>query len=193
MKIGIFGGSFNPIHLGHFEIVRQVLEAQIVDQVVIVPTMQNPLKDQQPELSQELRLSLIEATFAELEAVRISLIEWERGGLSYSCDTLEYFKDLYPQDELFLLMGADSYQYFSQWKNKNRILELASLLIFPRKGLHSLKPIPTNRSRIKWLDVGIPEVSATEIRNQQENWKETLALLHPAAAKLWKQHFTPQE
>ncbi len=189
MRIGIFGGSFNPVHLGHFEIVHQLLKLRLVDRVMVIPAAHNPLKENHPQLSGSLRARLLQATFGELSEVEVSLCELQRGGLSYSYQTLEEISALYPQDRLYLILGEDSFAQFPYWKNKARIFELAEILVFNRKGKSNASSRPQlslkEAKKVHWVEVEIPEVSSTEIRTQSLSERKLASRLHPKAAKLW--------
>ena len=132
MKVGIFGGSFNPVHLGHVAIVREALKQELVDRIIIVPAYQNPLKAQVPGVPEKLRWQMLNRTFAEFDQVEISSFEIGQRTLSYTHKTLEHFQAELPDARLHLLMGSDSYCLFHKWSNPEKIFSLADILVFPR-------------------------------------------------------------
>ncbi|MDX2471406.1 MAG: nicotinate (nicotinamide) nucleotide adenylyltransferase [SAR324 cluster bacterium] len=164
MKIGIFGGSFNPVHCGHFEIVKSLLTEKIVDSVIVVPAFQNPLKKRPPEFNSEIRVAMLEATFAGLEDTTISTFELDHADKSYTFRTLEYFHSQNLSDQLYLILGEDSYKYFPQWRNTKEILDLAKLIIIPRKGENTFLR-DTEVDGVEWFNGEVPEVSSSSIRD----------------------------
>ena len=130
MKIGIFGGSFNPPHLGHINSMQTVLKKTGLDKVLVIPNAQNPLKLQIEGASAEHRL----------EMTRLALTNWNgpfevddreirRGGNSYTYETLTELKKENPGDQFFLILGMDQFEELGQWKNPSKILELAHLIV----------------------------------------------------------------
>ena len=134
MRIAIFGGSFNPPHKGHIEAALAATRALEAERLLVIPAGTAPHKDE-PRVSAPAaeRMLLTELAFAGEPHAEVLGIELERGGKSYTVDTLETLKGLYPDDELWLLMGSDMLYSFESWKDYRRILELASLIAFPRE------------------------------------------------------------
>jgi len=190
MNIAIFGGSFNPVHMGHYEIVHHLLQTRDFLRVIIVPTHQNPLKTAPPVIPDQIRLQMIENTFHEFGPVDISDVEVRSQSVSYSYKTLTHFKNKYPDDQLFLILGEDSFASFPQWAKIETILALSNILVFPRPDLRSSEiPVPFFHGfekYVTWLDITIPNISATRIRDNdidivsENNW------LHPSALMNWK-------
>ncbi|MDT8445314.1 MAG: nicotinate (nicotinamide) nucleotide adenylyltransferase [bacterium] len=188
MNLGIFGGSFSPVHLGHYQIVRQILALGQVDRILVVPAYQSPFKLDQEPLDSELRLSMLRATFADLANAQIELYEMNRTEVSYTAHSLRHFSRAYPDDHLFLILGEDAFAHFPQWFEALEILKMARLLVFRR---HLSSPPDLSQAtqfagdRVQWLDLDLPPVSSTKIRGGsltdlvEQNW------LHPEALKLW--------
>ncbi|MBQ7623786.1 MAG: nicotinate (nicotinamide) nucleotide adenylyltransferase [Clostridia bacterium] len=134
MKTGIFGGTFNPPHEGHAEAARAVMRALSLDRIIFVPTAQPPHKAL-PRFSatEEQRLCMTRLMAESVEGASVSDIEILRGGVNYTADTLSEFKKLYPEDELYLLMGTDMLLSFGAWKRPADICALASLAVFRRE------------------------------------------------------------
>lgn len=191
MKTGIFGGSFNPVHLGHYEIVNQLILHNKVDQVIVVPAYQNPLKKAAPTVPEKSRLEMLRKTFAKLPNVIISDYELKAKGLSYTYTTLEHFRNEFPNDQLYWIMGEDSYAQFDRWAEPNRILELAKLLIFHRPAQKCKEPnafLEQHRAAFEWVPVKIPEFSSTEIRDESPEAAKDNRWLHPACFNIWKEY-----
>lgn len=137
MKIGIFGGSFNPPHLGHLNAVSSVIKKMGLDKILIVPTFQNPLKTEEltSEASPENRLKMAQKAFQSLGTnFEVLPIEIERQGPSYTIETLKQVRDLYPKAQLFLIIGADNFISFDKWKDWKKILNQSDLIVTTRPG-----------------------------------------------------------
>ncbi len=132
-KVAIFGGTFNPVHLEHKNLVKRAIEELNLDKLIIVPTNIPPHK--KTELaSGEDRINMLKLCFLEEEKVEVSDFEIKNGGTSYSYLTVEHFKSVYPNDELFFLVGGDMLKDFKTWKFPERILASATLAVFHREG-----------------------------------------------------------
>lgn len=134
MRIAIFGGTFNPVHAEHKNIVNSAINELKLDKVIIVPTFLSPHKTLIPA-SAKHRLNMLELAFKDADKVEISDYEIKKGGTSYSFMTAEHFRALYPDDELFLLVGGDMLNDFKTWKNPERILSAVSLAVIGREGV----------------------------------------------------------
>ena len=134
MRIGIFGGSFDPIHLGHLILAEQCREQANLEQVWFIPSSLGPHKTDGAQSTDRQRTEMIELALAGHEAFVLSKIEIERGGVSYTVDTLSEIQESQPNDELFLLMGDDSLENFDSWREPKTICELATPLIVNRPG-----------------------------------------------------------
>lgn len=133
MKTAVYGGSFDPPHLGHLTAARDVYEAISPDRVLLVPAFSPPHKEQaEDSASPEQRLEMTGLLADELEWAEVSALELERGGNSYTVETLESLKEQNPEDELFLMLGTDMFLSFESWYRFERIFELAELVVFSR-------------------------------------------------------------
>ncbi len=134
MRIGIFGGSFDPIHLGHLILAEQCREQASLDQVWFIPCSLGPHKIKGAHGTDRQRIEMIELALAGHEPFMASKIEIERGGVSYTVDTLTEIRQSNPDDELFLLMGDDSLESFDTWREPEQICQLATPLVVNRPG-----------------------------------------------------------
>ncbi|MDB4533845.1 nicotinate-nucleotide adenylyltransferase [Vicingaceae bacterium] len=134
MKIGIFGGSFDPVHYGHLIMAEQCREYAALDQVWFVPTAKQPLKPDGPQSGNKQRLEMLKLATAGHSGFRVSSVEIDRGDVSYTIDTLKEIKQQRPHDDLFLVLGADSLAKFNQWKEPDEICNLAIPLVVRRPG-----------------------------------------------------------
>lgn len=134
MRIGLFGGSFDPVHRGHLLLAECCWRQARLDRVEFVPTAQQPLKPRGPVASEADRSAMLRLAIADRPEFALSLIEIERGGVSYTVETLRQLRDEQPDAELFFLMGADSLADFPTWREPAAICELATPVVVRRAG-----------------------------------------------------------
>ena len=134
MRIGVFGGSFDPIHQGHLILAEQCREQAALDAVWFVPCALSPHKELGAQGTDRQRIEMIELAIAGHPAFQLARIEIDRGGVSYTVDTLKAIRELHPDDELFLLLGADSLDDFETWREPGKICDLATPLVVNRPG-----------------------------------------------------------
>jgi nicotinate-nucleotide adenylyltransferase len=133
-RVGIFGGTFDPVHLGHLIMAEQCREQAELDQVWFVPAARPPHKQDQPLTGFAQRVEMLALAVAGMPAFRIEELEKDRPGPSYTVETLEELHRRHPDTQFSLLLGSDSLPDLPMWRNPTRIVELAELLIFPRPG-----------------------------------------------------------
>ena len=134
MKIGLFFGSFNPMHVGHKVIASYLAEFSDLEKVMFVVSPQNPFKEKKSLLDQNHRLQIIRAEVYDNNNLDVTDIEFSMPQPSYTIDTLVRLKEDYPENEYSLIIGADSLQNFHKWKNYEQILEDYSIYVYPRPG-----------------------------------------------------------
>ncbi len=175
MRLGIFGGSFNPVHYGHLLLAESCREACALDEVWLVPAAVPPHKQGVVLAPAKARLEMLELALAGNEQLRPSSIELERGGVSYTVDTLERITAEKPGVKLFLLMGADSLADLPTWREPSRICSLATPIVVRRAGspepdFSVLGPfVPPDRlTEIRRMQVEMPiiELSSTDLRQR---------------------------
>jgi nicotinate-nucleotide adenylyltransferase len=132
MRLGIFGGSFNPVHYGHLLLAECCREQRALDQVLFLPAAIPPHKRQQEPVAGVQRLEMLELAIGGHEAFGVSSYEVDRGGVNYTVDTLAHLKEEDPSRELFFLMGADSLADLPNWREPERICSLATPLVVRR-------------------------------------------------------------
>lgn len=165
MNIGIFGGSFNPIHIGHALIAGHIIESGVVDRVWLMVSPQNPLKPQSSLADDVHRLRMTELVSRRLEGVTTSAFEMQLPRPSYTIDTLTALQEKFPDDNFHLIIGADNWALFDQWRESEKILSRFHVLIYPRLGYDVDIPAPL-ADRVKLVDAPIIEISSTEIRRR---------------------------
>ena len=132
-RIGLFGGSFNPIHNGHLHLVQTARESLGLDQVVLIPANVSPFKQQNPDMASGAdRLAMCRLAAETLPFCTVDGCELERAGVSYTVDTVRLFRNRYPEAELVLLVGSDMFLSFPRWHCWQEILEMAALGVVSR-------------------------------------------------------------
>lgn len=151
-KIGVFGGTFNPIHFGHLNSIETVFSRMDLDEIIIVPTSQNPLKEEIEGPTPDERLQMLKLALPVLndwqEFIQISEVELKSKGPSYTVDTLAKIQKENKDAELFLILGADQLEYFDRWRDYEKILTQANLVVTSRPG----KKLPSRMEQLpSWL------------------------------------------
>lgn len=162
MKIGLYFGSFNPVHIGHLIIANYVLNETDLDKIWFVVSPQNPFKQNKSLLNEYDRLHLMRTAIEDDPRMKASDIEFYLPKPSYTINTLTYLKEKYPEQDFYLIMGSDSFQNIDKWKNYEMIINNYKLYVYQRKGF-DLKN-SNNSETIKLLDAPLLEISATNIR-----------------------------
>ncbi len=141
MNLGILGGTFNPIHLAHLRLAEEVREVCALDRVLFIPAATPPHKAVAEEVSFSRRLAMVEAAIADNPYFAVSDLEGRRSGKSYSVHTLELLRTSYPADELYFIIGQDSFCDLSSWREYPRLFELAHLVVVARPGVAQGDPL----------------------------------------------------
>jgi nicotinate-nucleotide adenylyltransferase len=162
MNIGLYFGSFNPIHHGHLIIANHILNNAPLDQVWFVVSPQNPLKPAAGLLNEYHRLYLVQLAVENEPKLRASDIEFRLPRPSYTVDTLAYLQEKYPQHQFSLIMGSDSFQNIARWKNYEYILQHYPVYVYRRPGFEINNPPPAKC--IMEVQAPLLEISATHIR-----------------------------
>lgn len=163
-RIGIFGGSFNPIHTGHAIIANHIMQRCYLDQLWLMVSPQNPLK-QSHEMASELdRLRMAELVSRRIDGVSTSAFEFQMARPSYTIDTLNALQEKFPDDEFHLVIGADNWALWDRWRNHDEIIARHKLLIYPRLGWDVQIPA-TVCDRVHLIDAPVIEISSTDIRH----------------------------
>lgn len=130
MRIGLYGGSFNPVHLGHVGIAKRAIVDLALDRLIVIPANVSPFKAEQPMIWE--RIELVRAAFRDLEKTVVDLREVERGGVSYAIDTVRQIAAENPGAELFFVIGEDSVEGLPRWKDSEELKKLCTFKSYPR-------------------------------------------------------------
>ncbi len=182
MRIGIFGGAFNPVHNGHLNIADSFYEDLSLDKLLFIPTAKPPHKSDEGLLSGEDRVNMLRLA-VENKPYEISTIEFERNDKSYTYDTLIELKKLYPDSEFFLIIGADQFIHFDKWYRYSDILDMVTLCTSARENEEEKQLIIKSAQRLGIKDSfymssrAVIRVSSSEIRGKIKNGSDVSMLL----------------
>lgn len=185
MKIGLFFGSFNPIHIGHMIIANTMLEYTDLESIWFVVSPHNPFKKNTSLLHEQDRLDMVRLSISYNYKMKVSDVEFQMPKPNYTIDTLVYIKEKNPNDEFVLIIGEDNLTQFTKWKNYDKILEYFSLYVYPRPDAEdtSLK----NHPKVRIVEAPLLDISATFIRNAVKQGKSIQYLVTPEVETFIKQ------
>jgi len=171
MKLGIFGGTFNPPHIGHLIVAEHVCDALRLDNIVFVPAATPPHKALDGIVAAAHRVEMLRRAIQGNPNFDISDIEIARGGVSFTVDTLQQLRDEHPSDEFFLLIGMDNLPEFPTWRSPERILELATVVVMTRPGFAANDVPPDLKGRVRICPVPTIGIASSEIRARVKEGK----------------------
>ena len=175
MKRAVFGGSFDPVHGGHINLVKQIYEAVHLDEIIIMPAYISPFKQDKENApaSGEDRLKMCRLAFGEFSYVTVSDYELTRSEVSYTVNTLRHLREIYPDDELFFIMGSDMLLSFEKWYRYEEILSMCTIIAASREnGQKDMELLEKQAEklgkygRVMVVPTGVYEMSSTEIREK---------------------------
>lgn len=180
MKIGLYFGSFNPVHTGHLIIANHIINNTDLQQLWLIVSPKNPLKPSASLLNEYHRLHLINAAIDGEKNLKASAIEFHLPKPSYTIDTLTYLKEKYPGFEFIVIMGSDSFSNLNKWKNYRQIILEHAIYIYERPGF----PIDNGLllANIKIIQAPLLQISSTHIRELIKN-KKSIRFLVPDVVK----------
>ena len=179
-QIGLFFGSFNPIHIGHIILANHILEFSNLDEIWFVVTPHNPFKEKKTLLNDQNRLYMVELALKNYPNMKANNIEFSLPQPSYTIDTLAYLKERHPSYTFSLIMGEDNLSGLQKWKNADVLIAHYPIYVYPRltettSAGKKLLELPT----IQKIDAPIIELSATQIRNMIKENKNVRPMLPP--------------
>ena len=193
MKIGLYFGTFNPIHVGHMIIANHMAEHSDLDQIWMVVTPHNPLKKKETLLDDHQRLQLVYLATEDYPKIKPSDIEFKLSQPNYTVNTLSHLQDKFPKHIFSLIMGEDNLKSLNKWKNYEVIMKNHEIYVYPRLDAKELNGAVTssesknlafkNNPRIHFIDAPIVEISSTFIRENIKNKKNVQPLL---PSKVWE-------
>ncbi len=177
-KIGLYFGTFNPIHVGHLTIANHMVEFTEMDEVWMVVTPHNPFKKKQSLLDNYDRFEMVRLATEDYERIEPSDIEFKLKQPNYTIDTLIHLKERFPQSDFSLIMGMDNLKSFHKWKNYEAILDHYHVYVYPRISMGDIPVKFEAHPKISFVEAPIMEISSTFIRNAIKNNKGIRPLLH---------------
>jgi nicotinate-nucleotide adenylyltransferase len=170
MKIGLFFGSFNPIHTGHMVLANYMLEFTGLEKIWFIVSPHNPLKQKNSLLHERYRLEMVTLAIGDNNKMKASDIEFKLPQPSYTINTLAHLQEKYPGNDFALIMGADNLENFHKWKNYEEILKQVELYVYPRPGASGGSL--SSHKKVKLVNAPLMEISSTEIRNAIKEKKD---------------------
>ena len=183
MKIGLYFGTFNPIHIGHLIIANHMAEYSDLDQIWMVVTPHNPLKKKSTLLDDSHRLQMVHLATEDFPKIKPSDIEFKLSQPNYTINTLAHLQEKYPNYEFSLIMGEDNLKSLHKWKNYEVILEHHQIYVYPRISEESENLELKNHPKIHLIDAPVVEISSTFIRDNIKKGKNVQPLL---PNKVWE-------
>ncbi len=165
MRLGIFGGTFDPPHIGHLLVATDAFEALSLTRLVFVPTGRQPLKADVITAPAAARLAMTRRLVGDDERFGVDSIEIDRDGLSFTIDTLRAFAEREPEAERYFLLGADAWRSFPRWRSPDEIMRLATVVVLTRGG-EPIGPVSSGLRAPRVLPTRRIDISSTEIRSR---------------------------
>lgn len=182
-KIGLLGGTFDPIHHGHILIANYALNHLNLNSVELIPCFQSPHRSL-PIANTKDRIKMIELAITPYPKLKINTLEIQNKTISYTIDTLKILTEKNPSIKYYYILGADVYEKFSTWKNSDEILQLVSLVVINRNKVR----IKKNHGSVLFLNINPILISATNIRNKIKMGEKNIAELDPCVENYIKKH-----
>ena len=181
IRTGILGGSFNPVHNGHIALAEQILQSGLLDEIWLMVSPLNPLKENKDLWNDQFRLHLAQLAVTGHPGIQASDFEFGLPLPSYTYYTLRTLKKTYPQRLFTLIIGADNWNCFHKWKNYDEILKEYPIIVYPRTGFPTKTPeVPAN---ITFLQLQLYPISSTEIRQKLKQGNDVSLWLDPKVEK----------
>jgi nicotinate-nucleotide adenylyltransferase len=194
MKIGLFGGSFDPIHIGHLIIANFSLEEFGLDKVFFIPANASPFKTEYL-FSPACRLEMVRLAVKDNEKFEVSDFEITKGGVSYTITTIEYFENLLPGSQIFLIVGQDSAESLHLWKDSKKIVEKVNVVVYPRiingefRKFKVPEPLKEYKDKFHILNTPYVDISSTLIRERLRSRKSIRYLVPKEVLDYISKHF----
>ena len=178
-NIGLFFGSFNPIHSGHLAVAEFFAQNTSLDEVWLVVSPQSPFKEKNTLMENHHRLAMVQLAIEDKSNLKACAEEFDLPSPNYTINTLNHFKKKSPEHQFTLLMGQDNMAYFDRWKEHDQILDQFHLFVYPRSQSDKIPSRLLKHPKINYFNASLLEVSATEIRNAIKNKKSLTNLIPP--------------
>ncbi|MGV3774859.1 MAG: nicotinate-nucleotide adenylyltransferase [Verrucomicrobiales bacterium] len=181
-RIGMYGGSFDPVHLGHLLVAQAAREELLLDKIFFIPAAQSPFKPDRKLTSDSLRAAMLRIALCGRNYAEVDTRELERGGVSYTIDTVRDYRNEHPQAELFYLIGGDHTGMLPKWRDAEELAREATFVIIPRPGqAEEEAPRPFRAKRLSGFPLGL---SSSQIRARVKEGLPIDLLTGPSVAEL---------
>ena len=194
MKIGLYGGTFDPIHVGHLIVMENVLNFMNLDKIIILPSSNPPHKINKQKTDKKLRIEMVRLATADNDRIEVSTFEAKNDDVIYTHQTLNYFKTSYPEHEFYYIMGEDSFMTIDSWRNYEKILN-DHLIVFARTSIEKdsdlvkkIEQIKKDNEKIYLIDNLNINISSTLIRDLVKENKSIKYLVPDPVYKLIKEY-----
>ena len=178
-RVGLFGGSFNPIHVGHLIMAERVRETLGLDKIYFMPTNIAPHVDTKKNLPADVRVEMVKLAIQENPYFELELVEMEREEKSYTYDTIRILKERYPDREYVFIIGGDMVEYLPKWYKIEDLLTEVQFVAVARKGYHATSPYP-----VLWVENPVIEISSTLVRNACAN-EQSIRYYVPESVRMY--------
>lgn len=194
MKIGLYGGTFDPIHIGHLIVMENTLNFMDLDKIIVLPSSNPPHKQNKKKTTTNIRVEMVNAAIKDNEKLELSTFESHDDSVVYTHQTLDYFKNKYPDDEFYYIMGEDSFMTIDSWRNYEKILN-DNLIVFARTSIEEdsdlvkkVDFIKKDNANIYLIDNLNINISSTLIRDLVKNNKSIKYLVPDSVRELIKEY-----
>lgn len=182
-RVGLYGGTFNPVHNAHLLIADQVGRALCLDRVLLMPDMIPPHVDHKDAISAKYRVEMLQLAIKDNPFLGLELTEIQRGGVSYTYDTIRELKKAHPDVDYYFIIGGDMVDYLPKWHRINDLMRLVNFVGVRRPGAKNVSDYP-----VIWVDVPEVDFSSTDIRRRVRNGQSIKYMVPTAVEKYIKEH-----
>jgi len=180
MNLGIFGGTFNPPHMGHLIVIESVQDQMRFDKILFIPSAKPPHKNDPLLAPATARLEMTALAIQNARSFEVSDVEIQRTGKSYTVDTISMLMEIYPGSNFSFIIGADNYMELDTWKSPDEIFAKAGLIVMTRPGYASLQPKHQFARIARFMNVPSIGISSTDIRRRVKHGRSIRYLVPPA-------------
>lgn len=182
-RLGLFGGTFDPPHLGHLIIAQAIYENTPLDRVCFIPSAHPPHKSDDVMFPADTRYRMTNAALEGYDSFEISDCELKREGPSYTVDTIQYFRSLHPYDDLYFIVGRDNLKELRTWRDPGKIIEMCKILVADRTGCPEVSVPAWLEGHVIFVDTPLIEISSTDIRTRIRE-RKTITHLVPEPVRM---------
>lgn len=177
-RVGLFGGTFDPIHLGHLVVAEWITDSLELDRTIFIPNNMHPFQKRTDITESHHRYEMVKRAIADFPRFEVSDVELKKDATSYTVDSLHYFRSAFPDSQIYYMMGADNLNDFTSWKQPHEILKLVNLVIYNRPGIETDDSL--EHERMIRIDSPYIDISSSHIRHRIAKGRSFQSLV-PAA------------